>query len=150
MKIKLKTMKKTIVTLLFIVITVMTFSQTKTAEIYRCSSLGFSTLDEKTGKWSEYEMKESNIIIKNNLIKNEITIGGGEKDIIIYLLRKTASDSKVDKDGDKYTIMLFDAYDQDARDCEWVKIDYPDYTNINFVIVYNNFKVYMECNIINN
>lgn len=141
---------KLFVTLLFVVLTTTVFSQTKTAEMYRCSYLGFSTLDEKTGKWSEYEMKESNIIIKNNLVKHEITIGGGEKDIIVYLLRKVESESKVDKDGDKYTIILYDAYDQDAKECQWIKIDYPDYTNINFVLVYRNFKVYMECNIIIN
>lgn len=143
-------MKKTIVTLLFIVITTMTFSQTKTAEMYRCSQLGFSTLDEKTGKWSEYDMKESNIIIKYDIVNHKYTISGGESDIIVYLLRSTDSTEKVDKDGDKYTITLYDAYDQDARDCEWMKIDYPEYTNINFLIIYENFKVYMECNIIIN
>ena len=141
-------MKKLFVILFVIAICGTLIAQEKPiAEMYRCTLVGFSEPNTKTNVWSKFEFTEVNYIIHNDIVNGVFTINGKEA-MYIHLAGFVSMTPKVDPDGDKYNLIIYDAYDQKGIKCRFIKFDYPEYSNINFVIEYSNLRIYFECNLI--
>lgn len=128
-------MKKLFIIAILLLTTVFAFSQNQRGLVYRCTETSIKyTGDEK------WQSSESNFVVHMDLSKNVITFDN--KTQSKYVLRYEIGEEKSEDElGNKFTLTLYKAYDEEGIGCDFTFIQYENYPQLIVMIFYTDIQI---------
>jgi len=108
-------------------------------ELYKCTQA--SVRNVESDKW---KTSETSILIRLNVKENMVEFGN-KSNTIIYLTGVISKETKMDDEGDEYIKIIFKAYDETGKRCNFISYDYTELPARNFLISYSDYEFHYSC-----